>query len=57
MHLRELFFEPVNFIVSFLFILSVGFVFTSVILDNAGLPNPIAYFGGQIGLMLLDKML
>jgi len=54
MHLRELFTQPVNLIVSVLFVLMFGLVMTSVVLDNSGYPNPITSFGGMIALMYLD---
>jgi hypothetical protein len=54
MHLRELLFEPINFMVCTVFILLLGFVLTSVVLDNSGYPNPISYFGGVLGQYVLD---
>jgi hypothetical protein len=54
MHLRELLYEPINFFVCTVFILLIGFVLTSVILDNSGLPNPIAYMGSQLGVWILE---
>jgi hypothetical protein len=56
MHLRDLFFEPVNFLVCAAFVLLIGLVLTSLVLDNSGLPNPMAYMGGQFGLFLLDHL-
>ena len=52
MHLRELFTQPVNLIVSTLFVLSCGLIFTSVALDNAGYPDPITGLGSAIALMM-----
>ena len=57
MHFRELFNQPINLIVSVSFVLLIGLVVTSVVLENSGLPNPIAYFGGVMALALLDYVL
>jgi len=57
MHLRELLYEPVNFLVCCIFVLLIGLVMTSVVLDDSGLPNPLNYIGQQLGQVLLDHML
>jgi hypothetical protein len=54
MHIRELLYEPINFLVCTVFILLMGFTITSVILDNTGYPNPISYVGSQIGQIIID---
>ena len=56
MHPRELLHQPVNLIISIFFVLSFGLVTTSIILKNAGLPDPMTSVGESIGLMILDHM-
>lgn len=52
MHLKELLTQPVNLVVSVLFVLSFGLIMTSAALDNAGYPNPVTTLGGSIALMM-----
>jgi hypothetical protein len=56
MHLRELFLQPVNLIVSIVFVLSFGLMITSAALDNAGYPNPVTSLGGSLGLIIFNHM-
>jgi hypothetical protein len=56
MHLRELLHQPVNLIISILFVLSFGLVVTSLILNSAGLPDPLTNLGESIGLIILDRL-
>ena len=56
MHFRELLHQPVNLIISILFVFSFGLVTTSLILNSAGLPDPMTSIGESIGLIVLDKM-
>jgi hypothetical protein len=54
MHLRELFHQPVNLIISIIFVASFGLVTTSLMLKSAGLPDPMTSVGEKLGLMVLD---
>lgn len=56
MHLREFFFQPVRFTISAILVLLFGLVMTSVVLSNAGLPNPISKVGEAAGSKLLDSI-
>jgi hypothetical protein len=56
MHPREILQQPVNLIISIFFVLSFGLVTTSLVLNDAGLPDPMTGFGEKIGLMILDHM-
>jgi hypothetical protein len=54
MHLKELVTQPVNLIVSVLFVLFFGLIITSAALDNAGYPNPVTSFGAMIALAVIN---
>jgi hypothetical protein len=54
--IKNFFDQPVNFFISSTFILLFGVIITSVVLDNANLPNPLTALGGSIALIMLYGM-
>ena len=56
MHFGDVLYSPVNFFISFFFLVSFGLVTTSIVLNNADLPDPITGFGEIVGLLVLNTI-
>lgn len=56
MHVSEFLHQPINVIISCFFVLLFGLVVTSLMLNAAGLPDPMTSFGESIGLVILDHI-
>jgi len=56
MHLRELLYQPVNFLLVACFVAVFGLTIVSSILDSAQLPNPVSNFGVYVGGKIIDHL-